>query len=105
MAEYDRLTDGAQSRNQPKGNKGVNEVYGRNAQGQYGFQRSFAEILKIDVSVPMGKDLTTIKVSEEGHGWLYESDFEIQNRVLFVGYREGSKGERIGACNGQKWKR
>ncbi|GMQ10223.1 hypothetical protein CsSME_00053308 [Camellia sinensis var. sinensis] len=73
MAEYDRLKEGAQNRNQTTGNKGINEAGGREVHHQHGLQRSYAEILKTNVRGAAGKVEGTIMVDEAGHGWLHES--------------------------------
>ncbi|GMP72227.1 hypothetical protein CsSME_00030332 [Camellia sinensis var. sinensis] len=73
MAKYGRLEDRAAKRNQPGGGIGGNEIRERYAPDHHGLQRSFADVLKIDVNMPAGKAVSTIKVNEEGHIWLYDS--------------------------------
>ncbi|KAL7243042.1 hypothetical protein ACSBR1_015451 [Camellia fascicularis] len=64
-----------------------------------GGHRSFAEVLQGVTSIEVGKVRTTIKVNEEGHGWLYESAiirFKIENSTHSIIKALKEKGlERI----------
>ncbi|KAL7215691.1 hypothetical protein ACSBR1_027776 [Camellia fascicularis] len=67
MAEYDRVAEGAQNRNQLKGNKGANEACGRNVRWQH------------------------------GHGWLYESVIlRFKDEYYIHGIEKIFKEKRIG---------
>ncbi|KAL7163897.1 hypothetical protein ACSBR2_039918 [Camellia fascicularis] len=73
MAEYGRIEDRSAKRNQSGGNIGGNEDRGRYDRAHHGFQRSFADVVKDEINTQMGKADSTIKVNEEGHGWLFDS--------------------------------
>ncbi|KAL7249513.1 hypothetical protein ACSBR1_011667 [Camellia fascicularis] len=68
MAEYGRFEIKTNLQNQL--GRIINRITtrGRNAPDQYGFQRSFPDVLKTGVHNPVGKTAHTIQVDEEGHG-------------------------------------
>ncbi|GMP81599.1 hypothetical protein CsSME_00036251 [Camellia sinensis var. sinensis] len=73
VAEYGRIEDRSVKRNQSGGIFGGNEDRGRFDRVRHGLQRSFVDVVKDGIDTPMGKTASTIKVNEEGHGWLFES--------------------------------
>ncbi|KAL7170882.1 hypothetical protein ACSBR2_035690 [Camellia fascicularis] len=73
MATYDRNTRPEQSKRKPQNTKRSMDTTNIRGSGAYVGHRSFAEVLKGDASVLDGNSNITLKVHEEGNGWLYDS--------------------------------
>ncbi|GMP76186.1 hypothetical protein CsSME_00032970 [Camellia sinensis var. sinensis] len=73
MATYDRNTRPEQSNRKPQDTKRSMDTTNIRGSGAFVGHRTFAEVLKGDASILDGNSNITLKVHEEGNGWLYDS--------------------------------
>ncbi|KAL7212078.1 hypothetical protein ACSBR2_014862 [Camellia fascicularis] len=73
IATYDRSNREEHSRRRPQTITGTFKKNRSRGKISYVDKRSFTEVLKGDTTIVAKKACMTIKVNEDGHGWLYES--------------------------------
>ncbi|KAL7186858.1 hypothetical protein ACSBR2_028549 [Camellia fascicularis] len=72
-AAYDRGKREEPRRRRPQIDASLPDVQRNNGRGTELEQRSFAEVLKGNTNMAVGKTSLTVNVNEDGHGWLLES--------------------------------
>ncbi|KAL7205726.1 hypothetical protein ACSBR2_018618 [Camellia fascicularis] len=75
----------------------TNPATAERKEGVYVQRKSFADALKSNIGIPQGKAYSTIKVNEDGHGWLYESVIvRLKEEYTLSSIKQALKDKRMG---------